>query len=130
MKKFLIGIMAIVLCLSLVSCGKSKNNNSSNENGNTNINNNTNKNTNNNSQNNNNESPSDSLPISQIGGLYNNDLPLGLETNFVKLNGTEIVIRVQTSGSSDQQANGPYYIFYNVYVGNDTLGLKCVRDAI
>ena len=130
MKKFLIGIMAIVLCLSLVSCGKSKNNNSSNENGNTNINNNTNNNTNNNSQNNNNESPSDSIPISQIGGLYNNDLPLGLETNFVKLNGTEIVIRVQTSGSSDQQANGPYYIFYNVYVGNDTLGLKCVRDAI
>ena len=137
MKNFLIGVFAIVLCLVLVGCGESKKSEPSNEIENTNtISDNTNtQNTdvisdNTNSQNTDANLSSDSLPISQIEGLYNNDLPLGLENNYVKVNGSEVVIRIQTSGSSDQQANGPYYIFYNVYVGNDTLGLKCVRDAI
>ena len=55
---------------------------------------------------------------------------MGLENNYLKVNGNDIVVRVQTSGSSEQQANGPYFIYYNMYVGNDALGLKCVRDAI
>lgn len=137
MKNFLIGVFAIVLCLVLVGCGESKKSEPSNEIDNTNtISDNTNtQNTdvisdNTNSQNTNANLSSDSLPISQIDGLYNNDLPLGLENNYVQVNGSEVVIRIQTSGSSDQQANGPYFIFYNVYVGNDTLGFKCVRDAI
>ena len=73
---------------------------------------------------------SDSIPIIEIKKQYDNDLPLGLETNYVKVNGKEVVIRVQTTGSSKQQANGPYYIYYNVYVGNDDIGFNCVRDAI
>ena len=72
----------------------------------------------------------DSLSINEVKKQYDNDLPLGLENNYLKVNGNDIVIRVQTSGSSKQQANGPYYIYYNVYVGNDNLGFKCVRDAI
>ena len=72
----------------------------------------------------------DYLPISEVTKLYTDDLPLGLETNYPKANGNELVIRIQTSGSSKQQEKGPYYIYYNVYVGNDTLGFNCVRDAI
>ena len=72
----------------------------------------------------------DYLPIFEITKLYTDDLPLGLETNYPKANGNELVIRIQTSGSSKQQKNGPYYIYYNVYVGNDNLGLNCVRDGI
>ena len=126
MKKILKCLFVFVMCFTLLGCGDNSNSNNSDPNQNNNSNNN-----NNNSNNNNNAKPTtDSLPISEVNKEYNNDLPLGLETNYVKLNGTEVVIRVQTSGSSKQQANGPYYIYYNVYVGNDTLGLKCVRDAI
>ena len=118
-KKILIGLLAVGICLTLVGCGKNATaNNSSNVNDNTN------------STGNNSKSNGDSIPISQISGLYDNDLPLGLETNYLNVNGNDIVIRIQTSGSSKQQKNGPYYIYYNVYVGNDTLGLNCVRDAI
>ena len=76
------------------------------------------------------EANGDYLPISEVTKLYTDDLPLGLETNYPKANGNELVIRIQTSGSSKQQKNGPYYIYYNVYVGNDNLGLNCVRDGI
>ena len=126
MKKILFSIL-IILCFTLVGCG----NNTTKED-NTNINDNTktdNTNTNENTNKENN-TISDSIPIFQISGLYNNDLPLGLENNYLKVNGNDIVIRIQTSGSSKQQENGPYYIYYNVYVGNDNLGFKCVRDAI
>ena len=87
-------------------------------------------NDNTNTTNNDSKTTGDSLPISEIKKQYNNDLPLGLENIYVKANGREIVIRLQTSGSSQQQANGPYYIYYNIYVGNDDIGLNCVRDAI
>ncbi len=126
MKKILKCLFVFAMCFTLLGCVDNSNSNNSDPNQNNNSNNN-----NNNSNNNNNAKPTtDSLPISEVKKEYNNDLPLGLETNYVKLNGTEVVIRVQTSGSSKQQANGPYYIYYNVYVGNDTLGFKCVRDAI
>ena len=121
MKKIIIiSLLIILTCFTLVGCGKkpAENNSSSKEENNTNT-------TDNNTQ-----SPSDSIPILEISGLYDEDLPLGLENNYLTVNGNDIVIRVQTSGSSKQQANGPYYIYYNVYVGNDNLGLKCVRDAI
>lgn len=116
MKKLFIGLLTIITCFTLVGCN---NDSSVNEENNTNETNDKTNTTNN-----------DSIPISQITGLYDNDLPLGLENNYLKANGNDIVIRIQTSGSSKQQANGPYYIYYNVYVGNDTIGLKCVRDAI
>ncbi len=119
-KKILISLLAFIMCFTLVGCSNNYNetNVSSNNTNNTNTIDKTSK------------SDSDSIPISENSGLYDNDLPLGLENNYLKVNGNDIVIRIQTSGSSKQQANGPYYIYYNVYVGNDTLGLNCVRDAI
>ena len=122
--KFLVGLLVLAMCFSIVGCGKkpSENNTPSNIDNN-NINDNT--NTNNNTQ-----TPSDSISISEVTKSYNEDLPLGLENNYLKVNGNDIVVRVQTSGRSEQQANGPYFIYYNMYVGNDALGLKCVRDAI
>ena len=119
--KLLICLLTVIMCFTLAGCDKNQTNNNPlpNEENNT-IN-----NTNNNSK-----QSSDSIPISEVTGLYDNDLPLGLETNYVNVNGSEVVIRVQTSGSSKQQSNGPYYIYYNVYVGNDALGFNCVRDAI
>ena len=124
--KFLIGLLVIVMCFSIVWCGKkpAENNKPSNGENNQNT---INDNTNNNS---NTQTPSDSLSIIEINPQYNEDIPLGLENNYLKVNGNDIVVRVQTSGSSQQQSNGPYYIYYNMYVGNDALGLKCERDAI
>ena len=134
-KKILISLLAIIMCFALIGCGTNNNNNNSNGNNNNNQNN----NGNNNNNNNGNDDPkkddpkneeSDSLSIIEVKKEYDNDLPLGLENNYLKVNGNDIVVRVQTSGSTKQQENGPYYIYYNVYVGNDNLGLKCVRDAI
>ena len=107
----------------LAGCG---NNNASNKPSNNNQNNTNNNNSNGNSS----KTNGDSLNIQEPKKEYDNDLPLGLENNYVNVNGSEVVIRVQTSGSSKQQEKGPYYIYYNVYVGNDTLGFNCVRDAI
>ena len=133
-KKILVSLLVLMMCFVITGCdNKSENNSSPNQeenNNNNNQNNNNNNNQNNNQNNNNNKSNTDSLSISENKGKYNYDLPLGLENNYVKANGREIVIRVQTAGSTDQQENGPYYISYNMYVGNDELGLKCVRDAI
>ena len=124
--KFWVGILIVMMCFALAGCNNNQvESNSLNGENNTNT---TNDNTN--TAKNNSKSTGDSLPISEITGLYDNDLPLGLENNYVNVNGSEVVIRVQTSGSSKQQANGPYYIYYNVYVGNDTLGFNCVRDGI
>ena len=124
MKKKLLCLLVVFMCFTLVGCGKSEtaNNLSSNTDDNAN--------TVNNNTSDNSKTGGDSLPILEVKKEYDNDLPLGLETNYPKANGEEIVIRIQTSGSTKQQANGPYYIYYNVYVGNDNLGLKCVRDAI
>ena len=125
--KILVGIMLVMLCFILVGCEDKPigNNSSSNENSNTNnVNNNT------NTSNDNTKTNKDALSIIEVPGSYTNDLPLGLENRYVTVNGQEVVIRLQTSGSSKQQANGPYYIYYNVYVGNDAIGFNCVRDAI
>ena len=131
-KKILISLLTVVMCFMLAGCGNNQaNTNSATNKGD-------NKNTVNNQTTPDNtttedktpQTTSDSLPITEITKLYSNDLPLGLENNYLQVNGREIVIRVQTSGSSKQQANGTYYIYYNVYVGNDTIGFNCVRDAI
>lgn len=120
-KRFLVYLIIVVMCFTLVGCGNKQATDSQTSNGDngTNV-----------TSNNNTKVDGDSLSISEVTKKYDNDLPLGLETNYPKANGQEIVIRIQTSGSSKQQANGPYYIYYNVYVGNDNLGLNCVRDAI
>ena len=126
-KKVILSLLIIISIFIITGCGNKNGGSSLNEDINSNNvnNNNTNMNTNNGS-----ESNKDSLSITEVNKKYNNDLPLGLENNYVNANGREIVIRVQTSGSSKQQANGPYYIYYNVYVGADAIGLNCVRDAI
>ena len=121
-KRVILSLFILITVFIMTGCGNNTTNNSSSNNNNQN---NTNNNTNNNSKTNN-----DSLTIQEIKKEYTDDLPLGLETNYVNVNGSEVVIRVQTSGSSKQQEKGPYYIYYNVYVGNDTLGFNCVRDAI
>ena len=124
MKNKILICLLVVMMLFVAGCGKkpAEINTPTNTDSNTNT---VNDNTNNNTQ-----IPSDSLPILEIQQQYKEDLPLGLENNYLKVNGNDIVVRVQTSGSSEQQANGPYFIYYNMYVGNDALGLKCVRDAI
>ncbi len=124
MKNKILICLLVVMMLFVAGCGKkpAEINTPTNTDNNTNT---VNDNTNNNTQ-----TPSDSLPILEIQQQYKEDLPLGLENNYLKVNGNDIVVRVQTSGSSEQQANGPYFIYYNMYVGNDALGFKCVRDAI
>ena len=122
-KKILLSFVVLIMLFAITGCGNK--NEEKNKKDDTNI-----VNDNTNTTNNDSKTTGDSLPISEIKKQYNNDLPLGLENNYVKANGREIVIRLQTSGSSQQQANGPYYIYYNVYVGNDNLGFNCVRDAI
>lgn len=122
-KKILLSFVVLIMLFAITGCGNK--NEEKNKKDDTNI-----VNDNTNTTNNDSKTIGDSLPISEIKKQYNNDLPLGLENNYVKANGREIVIRLQTSGSSQQQANGPYYIYYNVYVGNDAIGFNCVRDAI
>ena len=122
-KKILLSFVVLIMLFAITGCGNK--NEEKNKKDDTNI-----VNDNTNTTNNDSKTTGDSLPISEIKKQYNDDLPLGLENNYVKANGREIVIRLQTSGSSQQQANGPYYIYYNVYVGNDNLGFNCVRDAI
>ncbi|MBQ6282605.1 MAG: hypothetical protein IJK66_03595 [Bacilli bacterium] len=129
--KFLVGFLAIIMCFTLVGCGKKPVENSQpNEENNTNTVVEDTKKDSATTTDNKTQSTGDSISISEVKGAYLNDLPLGLENNYLAVNGNDIVIRVQTSGSSKQQANGPYYIYYNIYVGNDALGLNCVRDAI
>ena len=122
-KKLLLLLVILITLFAITGCGNK--NEEKNKKDDTNI-----VNDNTNTTNNDSKTTGDSLPISEIKKQYNNDLPLGLENIYVKANGREIVIRLQTSGSSQQQANGPYYIYYNIYVGNDDIGFNCVRDAI
>lgn len=122
-KKILLSFVVLIMLFAITGCGNK--NEEKNKKDDTNI-----VNDNTNTTNNDSKTTGDSLPISEIKKQYNNDLPLGLENVYVKANGREIVIRLQTSGSSQQQANGPYYIYYNIYVGNDDIGFNCVRDAI
>ena len=122
-KKILLSFVVLIMLFTITGCENK--NEEKNKKDDTNI-----VNDNTNTTNNDSKTTGDSLPISEIKKQYNDDLPLGLENNYVKANGREIVIRLQTSGSSQQHANGPYYIYYNVYVGNDNLGFNCVRDAI
>ena len=122
-KKILLSFVVLIMLFAITGCGNK--NEEKNKKDDTNI-----VNDNTNTTNNDSKTTGDSLQISEIKKHYNADLPLGLENIYVKANGREIVIRLQTSGSSQQQANGPYYIYYNIYVGNDDIGFNCVRDAI
>ncbi|MBO4516513.1 hypothetical protein J5751_03680, partial [bacterium] len=122
-KKILLSFVVLIMLFAITGCGNK--NEEKNKKDDTNI-----VNDNTNTTNNDSKTTGDSLPISEIEKQYSADLPLGLENIYVKANGREIVIRLQTSGSSQQQANGPYYIYYNIYVGNDDIGFNCVRDAI
>ena len=76
------------------------------------------------------KSTDNTLKISELSGLYDEDLPLGLELNYVTVNGAESVIRLETTGSSKQQEDGPYYIFYKIHAGSDAKGFKMIRSGI
>ncbi len=86
--KIIASILVIVMLFAFTGCGKKTTDNNS-----------TSVDENNTNETNNTQPTGDSIPISQITGLYNNDLPLGLENNYLKVNGNDIVIRVQTFGS-------------------------------
>ena len=89
MKKQVISSLIILITIFvLAGCGNNVTNDSSNNNSQ----NNTNVNTNNSKTNN------DSLTIQEIRKNYDNDLPLGLENNYVNANGNEIVIRSTGNG--------------------------------
>jgi len=68
------------------------------------------------------------LKPTEIKKQYDNDLPLGVEVRNVSVNGKDVVVNIQTSGSSKQQKNGPYYIYYEVRVGHDKF--KLVKEGI
>ena len=72
------------------------------------------------------------LKPTEINKKYNEDLPMGVEIYHVTVNGKDVAINVQTSGSSEQQKNGPYYIYYELRVGQD-IGqdkFKLVKEGI
>ena len=68
------------------------------------------------------------LKPTEIKKQYDEDLPLGIEVRHVTVNGKEVAINIQTSGSSKQQKNGPYYIYYEVRVGQNQI--KLVKEGI
>ncbi len=75
---------------------------------------------------------SEELKPTEIKKAYDNDLPLGVEIRHVTVNGKDVAVNVQTSGSSKQQKNGPYYIYYEVHAGQDIKQnkYKLVKEGI
>ncbi len=57
---------------------------------------------------------------------------MGLEIYHVTVNGNDVAVNVQTTGSSKQQENGPYYIYYELHVGYDEYHnkYKLVKEGI
>ncbi len=81
---------------------------------------------------NNKPSTNEELKPTEIKKQYDYDLPLGFEIRHVTVNGKEVAVNIQTSGSSKQQKNGPYYIYYEVRAGQD-IGqnkFKLVKEGI
>lgn len=133
MKKrvFLFIILCIASCLILTGCQSNKteeNNNIGNKTEKTN--NNTSNNVNNNESN---KTTNGVLKPTEINKAFNEDIGLGLEVYHFFVNGHEIVVNVQTSASSEQQQNGPYYIWYELRVGYDDAShnkYKLVKEGI
>lgn len=69
----------------------------------------------------NNKIASKELTVTENPEIYNDDLPLGFECKYPTVNGKSIVVKVETTGDSKKQSNGPYYISYRVYVGEEVL---------
>ena len=82
----------------------------------------------------NNNSKERKLEPTEIKKQYNEDIGLGLEVYHPKVNGREVVVNVQTSGSSEQQKSGPYYIWYEMRIGYDSSSMqdtyKLVKEGI
>lgn len=149
MKKslFLTILMCVMACFILAGCQSEEikeietaNNNTVNEvKTNTNTINNTTKTNNYNSTTNttntvNNSKPTtnEELKPTEIKKQYDDDLPLGIEVEHITVNGKDVVVNIQTAGSSKQQKNGPYYIYYEVRSGQD-IGqnkFKLVKEGI
>lgn len=54
-------------------------------------------------------------------GAYRDDLALGFETIDVTVNGKKVTARVDYLFDSSRQANGPYYVDYEITVANQTV---------
>lgn len=67
-----------------------------------------------------NNTTNEKLEPTEIKKKYNEDIGLGLEVYHPKVNGREVVVNVQTSGSTEQQKSGPYYIWYEMRIGYDS----------
>ncbi|MBR6034291.1 MAG: hypothetical protein IKP28_06175 [Clostridia bacterium] len=76
----------------------------------------------------------DKLKPTEVVKKYKEDIGLGLEVYHPKVNGREVVVNVQTSGSSEQQKKGPYYIWYEMRIGYDSSSMqdtyKLVKEGI
>ncbi len=132
MKKrlFLTIIMCVIACLVLSGCQSEEIKETEQENSNTateaktntetnKTTNNTSKNTSTNNTSNDKAKDNDKLKPTEVVKKYKEDLALGLEVNFPVVNGKEVVVNVQTSGSSELQKNGPYYIWYEIHIGQN-----------
>ena len=89
-------------------------------------------NTNNNTNKVSNTTTNDELKPTEIMKQFNEDLGLGLEVYHLTVNGNDVAVNLQTSGSSEQQENGPYYIWYELHVGYDEYHnkYKLVKEGI
>lgn len=72
------------------------------------------------------------LKPTEVKKQYDEDLPMGVEIYHVTVNGNDVAVNVQTTGSSQQQKDGPYYIYYNIHVGYDEYHnkFKLVKEGI
>ena len=119
MKKriFLLIIIFIIMCLILTGCQSNKieeknSNIAANDISKTN-------NTENTTAKESNNTKNEGLKPTEIKKKFNEDIGLGLEVYHLTVNGNDVVVNLQTSGSSEQQKKGPYYIWYELHVGYD-----------
>ena len=80
----------------------------------------------------NNKATNENLKPTEIKKEYEENLPLGLEVRHITINGNDVAVNLQTTGSSEQQENGPYYIYYELRVGYDEYHgkYKLVKEGI
>ena len=132
MKKriFLLIIIFIIMCLILTGCQSNKieeknSDIAANDISKTN-------NTENTTAKESNNTKNEGLKPTEIKKKFNEDIGLGLEVYHLTVNGNDVVVNLQTTGSSEQQQSGPYYIWYALRVGYDEYNnkYKLVKEGI
>lgn len=137
-KLFLIIIICISICLILTGCQSNKQEEkeittiNSAEDNNITINTSEDNNASNATDKASNNTINEQLKPTEVNKQFNEDIGLGLEVYFLTVNGNEVVVNLQTTGSSEQQENGPYYIWYAIRVGYDEYNnkYKLVKEGI